>query len=44
MLGWSYTLNKIKKFPNHITKETAHHNHHLHVQFYDMDKIKERKK
>ncbi|WP_255307158.1 hypothetical protein [Gilliamella sp. HK2] len=44
MLGWSYTLNGVKKFPNHITKDTNNHNHHLHVQFYDMKKVKEIKK
>lgn len=44
MLGWSYTLNGMKKFPNHIKKETKNHDHHLHVQYYNMDKIKEIKK
>lgn len=41
MLGWSYTIDGVKKFPNHITKETENHWHHLHVQFYDMKKVKE---
>lgn len=37
-------MNKSKKFPNHIAKETKDHWHHLHVQYYDMDKVKEIKK
>jgi hypothetical protein len=44
MLGWSYTLNGVKKFLNHIKKDTKNHNHHLHVQYYDMKKVEEIKK
>ena len=41
MLGWSYILKGEKYFLNHIPKETTNHDHHLHVQYYDMKKVKE---
>ena len=41
MLGWSYTLKGEKYFLNHIPKETTNHDHHLHVEYYDMKKVKE---
>ena len=41
MLGWSYTLKGKKYFLNHIPKETTDHDHHLHVEYYDMKKVKE---
>lgn len=44
MLGWSYTLDGKKNFPIHINKDTKVHDHHLHVQYYNMDKIEEIKK
>ncbi len=40
-LGWSYTINKKKYFLNRIDKDTANHDHHLHIQYYNMDLVKE---
>ena len=40
MLGLSYTLKGKKYFLNHIPKETTNHKHYLHVQYYDMKKVK----
>ena len=41
MLGLSYTLKGKKYFLNQNPKETINHDHHLHVQYYDMKKVKE---
>lgn len=35
MLGWSYKRNGKVIYPDHITKNTKNHHHHLHVQGYD---------
>lgn len=41
MLGWSYSIKGKVYFLNHIPKETTNHDHHLHVEYYDMKKVKE---
>ena len=41
MLGLSYTLKERKYFLNHIPKETTNHEYQLHVEYYDMKKVKE---
>lgn len=41
MLSLSYTLKERKYFLNHIPKETTNYDHHLHVQYYDLKKVKE---
>lgn len=35
MLGWSYKRNGKVYYPNHITKNSKDHHHHLHLQGYN---------
>ena len=41
MLGWSYSIKGKVYFLNHIPKDTKNHEHHLHVEYYDLKKVEE---
>ena len=40
MLGWSYFIKGKVYFLNQTPIETTNHKHYLHVQYYDMKKVK----
>ena len=40
MLGWSYSIKGKVYFLNQTPIEITNHKHYLHVQYYDMKKVK----